>query len=131
MIKPIDKIILYSLLAILLSVLLGIMLSIGIAPITNVIGGIFLVAYIVFVLLHIALLAPLAYIIANVYYRLNNIQLICRIKEKSDIVYFSIFLLASSIVLFIIYLVFPIISAMLFNGSINLDAAISLLNKIL
>lgn len=94
--------------------------------IISVIGAI---AYMLFIIFHLALCAPLFVICFWTSDKINSFKCIEGLKDKSDIIYSIVIFISCSISCFAVYILTPIILAMIFNNNLNLDSALELVQK--
>lgn len=113
--------------AALLALIIGLIIDYGTT--FQVIACIAAVLYTIFALFHIAIMMPLVMIF--IWLEENVVGYFHFIKEKSVIIYKTLMVIGAAFIIIFIYVVVPLLIAMLFNNSISIDAASKLIGKIL
>ena len=96
----------------------------------QVIGGFLLLAYGIFIVGHLFLCYPLVVICFITQDYLENINWIENLEKESLILYHTVKVIIQIPILIFIYLVLPVIFAMMINNSFDIDLAFQLLNEI-
>jgi len=122
--KTLDKNIIRIVLSILV-IVFGIILISNFYLTLKVISIIGVVLYISFIFCHLLFCCPIFFMIMWVKDYINSQMFFKKIRDTSEIIYHSIVVIHCIILFTIVYFVIPLILAMLFNGSIDYQTAIS------